>query len=57
MLVRCYMNLWGVAVLELDSYTDHNKEPEHAPLSGCKKKRFEFSSVDSSNSVTCLNIS
>ncbi len=23
--VRCYMNLWGVAVLELDCHPDHNK--------------------------------
>ena len=25
------MNLWGFAVLELDSYPDHNKGPDHAP--------------------------
>ncbi len=25
------MNLWGVAVLELDSHPDHNKGPDHAP--------------------------
>ena len=28
--VRCYMNLWGVAVLELDSHPDYNKGPDHA---------------------------
>ncbi len=26
-----YMNLWGVAVHELDSHPDHNKGPDHAP--------------------------
>ncbi len=25
------MNLWGIAVLELDSHPDHNKGPDHAP--------------------------
>ncbi len=29
--IICYMNIWGVAVLELDCHPDHNKEPEHAP--------------------------
>ncbi len=29
--VRCYMNLWGVAVPELDSHLDRNKGPDHAP--------------------------
>ena len=24
------MNLWGVAVLELDSHPDNNKGPDHA---------------------------
>ena len=32
--VRCYMNLWGVAVL--DSYPDHNKGTDHA-LCACPK--------------------
>ncbi len=25
------MNLWGVAVLELDSHPGHNKGPDNAP--------------------------
>ncbi len=25
-LVRCYMNLWGVVVLELDCHPDHNRD-------------------------------
>ncbi len=29
-LVRCYMNLWSVAVHELDSHPDHNKGQDHA---------------------------
>ena len=29
--VRCYMNLWGVAVLELDCHPDHNKGLDYAP--------------------------
>ncbi len=29
--IRCYMNLWGVAVPELDSHPDRNKGPYHAP--------------------------
>ncbi len=29
--VRCYMNLWGVAVPEPDSHPDRNKGPDHAP--------------------------
>ncbi len=33
--VRYYMNLWDVAVLELDSHPDdHNKGPDHAPCAG-----------------------
>ncbi len=32
--MRCYMNVWGVAVLEHDSYSDHNKGPDHAPCAG-----------------------
>ena len=31
MLIFICMNLWGVAVLELDSYPDHNKGPDYAP--------------------------
>ena len=34
--VRCYMNLWGVAVLELDSHSDPKKGPDHAPYA-CPK--------------------
>ena len=30
--IKCYMNLWGVAVLELDSHPDLNNGPDHAPL-------------------------
>ncbi len=30
------MNLWGVAVLNLDSHPDHNKEPYHAPYASPK---------------------
>ena len=26
-----FMNLWGVAVLELDSQPDHIKRPDHVP--------------------------
>ena len=33
---RYYMNLWGVAVLELNSHPDHNKGPDHAPCAGPK---------------------
>ena len=29
--VICFMNLWGFAVLELDSHPDHNKGPDQAP--------------------------
>ena len=29
-IVRCYMILRGVAVLELDSHPDRNKGPDHA---------------------------
>ena len=32
--VRWYMNLWGVAVLELDSQPDYKKGPDHAPCAG-----------------------
>ena len=28
--VWCYMSLWNVTVLELDSQPDHNKGPDHA---------------------------
>ena len=28
------MNLWGVAVLVLDSNPDHNKGPDDAPCAG-----------------------
>ncbi len=31
-MLEAYMNLWGVAVLELDSHPDHNKGPDYAPL-------------------------
>ncbi len=31
---RADMNLWGVAVLELDSHPDHNKVPDQAPCAG-----------------------
>ncbi len=30
-IVRCYINLWGVAVPELDSHPDRNKGPDNAP--------------------------
>ncbi len=34
-VVRCYMNLWVVAVPELDSHPDRNKGPDHgAPCTG-----------------------
>ena len=29
--VRYYMNVWDVAVLELDSHPDHNKGPTRSP--------------------------
>ena len=32
--VICYMNLWGVAVPELDSHPDRNKGSDHAPCAG-----------------------
>ena len=32
--LRCYMNLWGVAVPELDSYPDRNMGPDHALCAG-----------------------
>ena len=32
--VRCYMNLWDVAVLKLNCYPNHNKGPDHAPGAG-----------------------
>ena len=32
--VICFMNLWGFAVLELDSHPDHNKGPDQAPSAG-----------------------
>ncbi len=32
--VRFYKNLWGVAIIELDSHPDHNKGPDHAPCAG-----------------------
>ena len=30
-VVRFYINLWGVAVLELDCHPDHSKGPYYAP--------------------------
>ena len=30
------MNLWGLAVLELDRYPDHNKGPDHV-ICACPK--------------------
>ncbi len=33
-IVSCYMNIWGVAVLELDSHPGNNKGPDHAPCAG-----------------------
>ncbi len=32
--VRFYMNIWGVAVPELDSHLDRKKGPDHAPCAG-----------------------
>ncbi len=29
-IVRWYMNLWGVTVLELDSHPDRNEGPDYA---------------------------
>ena len=35
--VKCIcMNLWGVAILELDSHPDHNKEEDYVPCA-CPK--------------------
>ncbi len=28
------MDLWDVAVIEIDSYPDHNKGTDHAPCAG-----------------------
>ena len=29
--VRCYMNRWGVTVLELNCHPENNKGPDYAP--------------------------
>ncbi len=35
-MLDVYMNVWGVAVIELDNHPDHNKGPDLAP-SACPK--------------------
>ncbi len=42
--VSSCMNLWGVAVLELDSHPDHNKGPDHAPCD-CPKTHPKDASI------------
>ena len=31
---RYHMNLWDIAVIELDSHPDHNRRPDPAPCAG-----------------------
>ena len=37
----CGMNLWGVAVPELDSHADNNEGPDHAPCAGLKSQTID----------------
>ncbi len=46
------MFLWGVAVLELNSYPDHNKGPDHAPCT-CPAKKYVVNKLFSAYFYTC----